>query len=73
MELLTRLEAPVGGLVLVGSIQGASDSYYYYQPGRVEAPAPARAVRANGSNGGAPNPLPKRNVASGSPEDAPPI
>jgi Mrp family chromosome partitioning ATPase/capsular polysaccharide biosynthesis protein len=71
MELLTRLEAPVGGLVLVGSIQGASDSYYYYQPGRVDAPAPGLAVRANGSNGGTTNPLPKRTV-SGSPEDAPP-
>jgi Mrp family chromosome partitioning ATPase/capsular polysaccharide biosynthesis protein len=71
MELLTRLEAPVGGLVLVGSIQGASDSYYYYQPGRVEA-APPRAVRANGSNGGATSPPPKRNVAAGTPEDAPP-
>ena len=71
MELLTRLEAPVGGLVLVGSIQGASDSYYY-QPGRVDAPAPARAVRANGNNGGTTGPLPTRTVGTATPEDAPP-
>lgn len=73
MELLTRLEAPVGGLVLVGSIQGASDSYYYYQPGRADAPALARAARANGNTGGATGPVSKRAVAPGTPEDAPPI
>jgi Mrp family chromosome partitioning ATPase/capsular polysaccharide biosynthesis protein len=77
MDLLTRLEAPVGGLVLVGSVQGASDSYYYYQSGRGDAPAPRRSgtepvpVRANGSNGGA-APLPKRKAPTASPEDAAP-
>jgi capsular exopolysaccharide synthesis family protein len=72
MDLLTRLEAPVGGLVLVGSVQGASDSYYYYQPGRGEAASPRspRRVATNG-NGGAPTTTPPLPVQL--PEDLPPI
>jgi capsular exopolysaccharide synthesis family protein len=72
MDLLTRLEAPVGGLVLVGSIQGASDSYYYYQPGRggPATPRSPRRVAANG-NGGAATTAPPLPVEL--PEDLPPI
>jgi Mrp family chromosome partitioning ATPase len=37
MEILTRLEAPLGGVVLVGSGSGTNDYYYYYyQRGRVQ-------------------------------------
>jgi Mrp family chromosome partitioning ATPase/capsular polysaccharide biosynthesis protein len=68
MDLLSRLEAPVGGLVLVGSVAASNDSYYYYQPGRLhadESRAAARDTRAlsNGSADGSslprrPQPLP---------------
>jgi Mrp family chromosome partitioning ATPase len=35
MEILTRLEAPLGGVVLVATDQPTSDYYYYYQRGRL--------------------------------------
>jgi Mrp family chromosome partitioning ATPase/capsular polysaccharide biosynthesis protein len=35
MEILTRLEAPLGGVVLVATEQPTSDYYYYYQRGRL--------------------------------------
>jgi len=34
MEILTRLEAPLGGVVLVATDDAPSDYYYYYQRGR---------------------------------------
>jgi Mrp family chromosome partitioning ATPase/capsular polysaccharide biosynthesis protein len=56
MDLLSRLEAPVGGVVLVGSVSASTESYYYYQPGRLQQDAPRnqasgrRAARANGGD-----------------------
>ena len=37
MEVLTRLEAPLGGIVLVGSTEATNDYYYYYQRNRVQS------------------------------------
>jgi Mrp family chromosome partitioning ATPase len=37
MEVLTRLEAPIGGIVLVASNEGSNDYYYYYQRNRVQS------------------------------------
>jgi Mrp family chromosome partitioning ATPase/capsular polysaccharide biosynthesis protein len=46
MEILTRLEAPLGGIVLVGAAQTTSDYYYYYQRGRVQSSSRRSAKRA---------------------------
>jgi Mrp family chromosome partitioning ATPase/capsular polysaccharide biosynthesis protein len=35
MDVLTRLEAPIGGIVLVASNEVTNDYYYYYQRNRV--------------------------------------
>ena len=37
VELLNRLDAPLGGVVLAGVKAASNDYYYYYQPGRVES------------------------------------
>ncbi len=62
MEILTRLEAPVGGIVLVGSTEGTSDYYYYYQRNRVQSSRKRSARRA------AEAPVPA--VPTSSPSDA---
>jgi Mrp family chromosome partitioning ATPase len=46
MDILTRLEAPVGGIVLVGSTEGTSDYYYYYQRNRVQSSRKRSARRS---------------------------
>jgi Mrp family chromosome partitioning ATPase len=58
VEMLTRLEAPLGGVVLVATDDAASDYYYYYQRGRATGPpsepaTAAPAPAANGTNGSA--------------------
>jgi Mrp family chromosome partitioning ATPase/capsular polysaccharide biosynthesis protein len=60
MEILTRLEAPLGGVVLVASEQPTSDYYYYYQrgrlvPGRGKQKRPYKRVEANATTNGATN------------------
>jgi Mrp family chromosome partitioning ATPase/capsular polysaccharide biosynthesis protein len=40
MALLTRLDVPLAGVILMGVSSATNDYYYYYQPGRV---SPARA------------------------------
>jgi Mrp family chromosome partitioning ATPase/capsular polysaccharide biosynthesis protein len=61
MEILTRLEAPLGGAVLVASDQPTSDYYYYYQrgrmlPGRGKQKRPYKHPDARGeTNGSATN------------------
>jgi Mrp family chromosome partitioning ATPase/capsular polysaccharide biosynthesis protein len=57
-EVLNRLDAPLGGVVL-SAVKGATnDYYYYYQPGRADAAtgggarnatAPIRSVNGNGN------------------------
>ena len=37
MEVLIRLEAPIGGVVLVASSEAPTDYYYYYQRNRVQS------------------------------------
>jgi Mrp family chromosome partitioning ATPase/capsular polysaccharide biosynthesis protein len=46
MEILTRLEAPIGGIVLVGSVEGTTDYYYYYQRNRVQSSRKRAARRS---------------------------
>ncbi len=43
MEILTRLEAPLGGVVLMASEAPTNDYYYYYQRGRVPGRKQKRA------------------------------
>jgi Mrp family chromosome partitioning ATPase len=56
IEILTRLEAPLGGVVLVASEQPTSDYYYYYQRGRM-VPGRGKQKRPYGQvePSGAPN------------------
>jgi Mrp family chromosome partitioning ATPase/capsular polysaccharide biosynthesis protein len=53
VEVLNRLDVPLGGVVLVGAQAASSDYYYYYQPGRVEGrdAGLSRRGRANGAAG----------------------
>jgi Mrp family chromosome partitioning ATPase/capsular polysaccharide biosynthesis protein len=60
-DLLTRLEAPLGGVVLAMKHEAKSNYYYYYGPGKQKhgsTPAPSTAVAAkpatNGTNGHGP-------------------
>ncbi len=54
MELLNRLDVPLGGVILMGVASASNDYYYYYQPGRLSASpgdggrrgAPTRAADA---------------------------
>jgi capsular exopolysaccharide synthesis family protein len=60
VEMLTRLEAPLGGVVLVATDDASSDYYYYYQRGREAAatqsqPPPAANGNANGTANGSTN------------------
>jgi Mrp family chromosome partitioning ATPase/capsular polysaccharide biosynthesis protein len=60
MEILTRLEAPLAGVVLVASEQPSNDYYYYYQraqtvPGRGKQKRSYRRGDSNGDSNGAPN------------------
>jgi Mrp family chromosome partitioning ATPase len=58
-ELLNRLDAPLGGVILTAVKGGSNEYYYYYRPGRAEGARPpargaspatsARAVNGNGS------------------------
>ena len=43
VDVLTRLDAPLGGVVLVASGESSSEYYYYYQTGR--KPSRRRADR----------------------------
>jgi capsular exopolysaccharide synthesis family protein len=45
-EILTRVEAPLGGIVLVGSSESTNDYYYYYQRGQVPSSRRRSANRA---------------------------
>ena len=45
-EILTRVEAPLGGIVLVGSSESTNDYYYYYQRGQVPSSSRRSAKRA---------------------------
>jgi hypothetical protein len=68
MEILTRLEAPLGGVVLVATDQPTSDYYYYYQRGRLGgkqkrtyttgAPPAGTNGNGNGHAAGIPNAAP---------------
>jgi Mrp family chromosome partitioning ATPase len=58
MEILTRLEAPIGGIVLVGSTEGTTDYYYYYQRNRVQSSRKRSARRAAAVPAGAPTSSP---------------
>jgi Mrp family chromosome partitioning ATPase len=49
MEILTRLGAPLGGVVLVATDQAASDYYYYYQRDRLAQRERPAAVSTNGN------------------------
>jgi hypothetical protein len=56
MDLLNRLDVSIAGVVLVGVASASNDYYYYYQPGRVDAPkktveSPASRNRAANGNG----------------------
>jgi Mrp family chromosome partitioning ATPase len=60
MEILTRLGAPLGGVVLVATEAPTSDYYYYYQSGRLSGRGKQRradkGAEANGtSNGSTPH------------------
>jgi Mrp family chromosome partitioning ATPase len=61
MEILTRLEAPLAGVVLVASEQPTNDYYYYYQrgqtvPGEGKQKRQSRRSDPNGTtNGASPN------------------
>jgi Mrp family chromosome partitioning ATPase/capsular polysaccharide biosynthesis protein len=55
MEILTRLGAPLAGVVLVATDQAASDYYYYYQRDRLSRRERPAAASTNG-NGAAPDP-----------------
>jgi Mrp family chromosome partitioning ATPase len=60
MEILTRLEAPLAGVVLVASEQPSNDYYYYYQraqtvPGRGKQKRSYRRSDSNGDSNGATN------------------
>ena len=46
-EILTRLEAPLGGIVLVGSTEATNDYYYYYQRNRVQSSRRRSSRRAS--------------------------
>jgi Mrp family chromosome partitioning ATPase len=50
IELLTRLDVPLAGVVLTGVAAASNDYYYYYQPGRVPSGA-----GPGGGPGGAPH------------------
>ena len=56
MEILTRLEAPLGGVVLMASEAPMSDYYYYYQrgrvPGRGKQKRPYKRPDGNGATNG---------------------
>lgn len=54
MALLTRLDVPLGGVILMGVASATNDYYYYYQPGRVPRAGEATGRfrgRASTSNG----------------------
>ncbi len=52
MDLLGRLDAPLGGVVLVAAAEVTDDYYYYYQRGRMAEPAGRAQVPApNGQAG----------------------
>jgi Mrp family chromosome partitioning ATPase/capsular polysaccharide biosynthesis protein len=51
MEILTRLEAPLGGVVLVGSDQPTNDYYYYYQRDQMGREKRRRSDADSSSNG----------------------
>ena len=53
MEILTRLEAPLGGVVLVASEQPTSDYYYYYQRGLSGRGKQKRPYKRSDGNGAA--------------------
>ena len=56
-DVLTRLDAPLGGVVLAVRTEAKSNYYYYYGPGkqkRASTPAPSPTLAkpaANGANG----------------------
>jgi Mrp family chromosome partitioning ATPase/capsular polysaccharide biosynthesis protein len=60
-ELLSRIDAPVAGVVMVGVDAPSNDYYYYYSRGRAKAAAPqmgrrqqkaeAKKVKSSGGNG----------------------
>jgi Mrp family chromosome partitioning ATPase/capsular polysaccharide biosynthesis protein len=73
MEILTRLEAPLGGLVLVGSEQPTNDYYYYYQrdrAGREKRRRSDSSQNGHGSTNGttAEAELPPQDPASEAPQ-----
>ena len=55
MALLTRLDVPLAGVILMGVSSATNDYYYYYQPGRVSSArggserSRGRASTANGN------------------------
>ena len=51
VELLTRLDAPLGGVVLSGMKAVSNDYYYYCQPGRVDTNRPAPTSAGTNGNG----------------------
>ncbi len=52
MEMLTRLEAPLGGVVLVATTDAQNDYYYYYQQQDRRKRSDRQAVSANGNGTG---------------------
>ena len=53
VDVLTRLDAPLGGVVLIASGEPSSEYYYYYQTGR--KPSRRRADRSATADGPAPH------------------
>jgi len=52
MEILTRLEAPLGGVVLVATTDAQNDYYYYYQQHDRRKRSEPQAVPTNGNGTG---------------------
>jgi Mrp family chromosome partitioning ATPase len=53
-DVLTRLDAPLGGVVLAVQTEAKSNYYYYYGPGkqkRASTPAPSPTLAKPGANG----------------------
>src|SRR5439155_735768 len=57
MEILTRLEAPLGGVVLVATTQGTNDYYYYYQRNRIQSSRKRAYKRSSSAASSAAHPV----------------
>jgi Mrp family chromosome partitioning ATPase len=74
MDILTRLEAPIGGIVLVASAESAtSDYYYYYQRNRVQSSRKRGAKRSTPAAVASSPPvaMPAAGDVDGDPDGAP--